>query len=71
MTWRARCIGDLPRHEEHEEKPMRGVITRKEVLSHALTIVRLFGARAYWRCLRAAFSSAPSTFLAVVCDCSR
>ena len=46
---------------------MRGVITRKEVLMHALTIVRLFGPRTYWRCfLRAAFSPAPSTFLEVV-----
>jgi hypothetical protein len=45
---------------------MRGTITRKEVLIHTLTIVRLFGTRAYWRCLCAAFSSAPSTFLEVV-----
>jgi hypothetical protein len=45
---------------------MRGVITRREVLIHSLAIVRLFGATAYWRCLRAAFSSAPSTFLEVV-----
>ena len=45
---------------------MRGVITRKDILINALTIVRLFGARAYWRCLCAAFSSAPSTFLEVV-----
>ncbi len=45
---------------------MRGTITRKEILVHALTIARLFGARAYWRCLCAAFSSAPSTFLDVV-----
>ena len=45
---------------------MRGVITRKEVLMHALTIVRLFGPRTYWRCLLAAFSPAPSTFLEVV-----
>jgi len=45
---------------------MRGVITRREVMTHPLTIMRLFGVRAYWRCLRAAFSSAPSTFLEVV-----
>jgi hypothetical protein len=45
---------------------MRGVITRKEVLIYTLTIVRHFGARAYWRCLCAAFSSAPSTFLEVI-----
>jgi len=34
---------------------------------HRLTsIVRLFGLRTYWRCLRAAFSPAPSTFFEVV-----
>jgi hypothetical protein len=45
---------------------MRGLITRREILIHAVTIVRLFGARAYWRCLCAAFGSAPTTFLEVV-----
>ncbi len=45
---------------------MRGMITRREVLTHALTIVRLFGPRTYWRCLRAASSPAPSAFLEVV-----
>jgi hypothetical protein len=49
-----------------QEGHMRGVITRKDILRHALTIVRLFGPRTYWRCLRAAFSSEPSTFLEVV-----
>jgi hypothetical protein len=45
---------------------MRGVITRTDVLIHSLTIVRLFGWRAYVRCLRAAFGAAPTTFLATV-----
>jgi hypothetical protein len=45
---------------------MRGVITRREVLTHSLTIVRLFGARTYLRCLRAAFSARPTTFLETV-----
>ncbi len=45
---------------------MRGVITRPDVLIHSLTIVRLFGVRAYLRCLRAAFGRAPTTFLATV-----
>jgi hypothetical protein len=45
---------------------MRGVITRKEVLAHPLMIVRLFGPRAYLRCLRAAFSARPTTFLETV-----
>jgi hypothetical protein len=62
--WRASCNCELPRREE---KPMRGVITRREVLLHPLMIARLFGLGAYCRCLRAAFSPAPSTFLDVVC----
>jgi hypothetical protein len=45
---------------------MRGVITRKEVLLHSVTIVRLFGARVYLRALRAAFRAEPSTFLEMV-----
>jgi hypothetical protein len=46
---------------------MRGVITRKEVVKNSLLIIRLRGLRCYLRCLRAALSSAPSTFLEVVC----
>jgi hypothetical protein len=49
-----------------EEDAMRGVITRKDVLGHPLLIVRLWGPRRYLRCLRAAFSSAPTTFLEIV-----
>lgn len=45
---------------------MHGMITRKEVLMHSLTIVRLFGLRAFARCLRAAFSARPTTFLETV-----
>ncbi len=45
---------------------MFGLITRKEVLMHSLTIVRLFGLRAFSRCLRAAFSTRPTTFLETV-----
>jgi hypothetical protein len=45
---------------------MRGVITRREVLTHLFAIVRLFGPRTYVRCLRAAFSARPTTFLEVV-----
>ena len=45
---------------------MRGVITGKDVVRHSFTIVRLFGARCYLRCLRAALSPKPSTFLEVV-----
>lgn len=45
---------------------MRGVITGKDVFRNSFTIVRLFGARCYLRCLRASLSSKPSTFLEVV-----
>lgn len=45
---------------------MRGVITGKDVIVHSLTIVREFGLPTYLRCLRAAVSSKPSTFLEVV-----
>jgi hypothetical protein len=45
---------------------MRGVITGRDVLIHSVTIVRLWGPRCYLRCLRAALSSRPSTFLEVI-----
>lgn len=45
---------------------MRGFITRKDVLKHSLTIIRLWGLRRYVRCLRAAVSRKPSTFLQIV-----
>ncbi len=48
---------------------MNGTITSKELLLHWLTIVRLFGARCYLRCVRAALGRTPSTFLGVVARC--
>jgi len=45
---------------------MRGVITRSNVVMRSLMIVRLFGPRAYLRCVRAASSSRPNTFLEAV-----
>jgi len=42
---------------------MHGTITSKELFLHWLTIVRLWGARCYLRCLRAALGRTPSTFL--------
>jgi hypothetical protein len=50
---------------------MRGTITSKEVFRQWLTIVRLFGARCYLRCLRAAVGRTPSTFLGVVARCDK
>jgi hypothetical protein len=45
---------------------MRGVITGWEVLRHPFTIARLWGPLCLFRCLRAAVSSTPTTFLEVV-----
>ncbi|HVI74698.1 MAG TPA: hypothetical protein VM683_06910 [Anaeromyxobacteraceae bacterium] len=45
---------------------MRGTITTRHVVLHAVTIVRLWGPRTYLRCLRAAFRKRPSTFLTIV-----
>jgi hypothetical protein len=48
---------------------MHGTITGREVILYWLTIVRLWGARCYLRCLRAALRRRPSTFLGVVARC--
>ena len=45
---------------------MRGLITGKDVLLHAFTIIRLWGLPTYLRCIRAAVSRRPTTFLAIV-----
>jgi hypothetical protein len=45
---------------------MRGFITGRHVILHAFTIARLWGLPVYLRCLRAALSRKPTTFLAVV-----
>jgi hypothetical protein len=48
---------------------MRGTITTRDVLRHAPTIVRLWGAGCWLRCVRAALSRRPTTFLEVLCRC--
>ncbi len=45
---------------------MRGCITWKEVLLHAVTIIRVFGAPCWLQCLRALAGRKPTTFLQVV-----
>jgi hypothetical protein len=45
---------------------MKGLITSRDVVTHAFTIVRLWGFATYLRCLRAAMSRRPTTFLAIV-----
>jgi len=47
---------------------MSGLITTKDVLRHPVIIVRAWGPLAYVRCLRAALSRSPTTFLAVVTE---
>jgi hypothetical protein len=48
---------------------MRGLITGRDVVLHAFTIIRLWGLPAYGRCLRAMLSRRPTTFLAVIHGC--
>jgi hypothetical protein len=50
---------------------MSGVITGKDVIRHSFMIVRLWGLGSYLRCLRAAVSREPSTFLGVLYARSR
>ncbi len=45
---------------------MKGLITSRDVVTQAFTIVRLWGLATYLRCLRAALSRRPTTFLAIV-----
>lgn len=45
---------------------MRGLITRRDVVVHAFTIIRLWGVKTFLRCLRATVSRTPTTFLSVV-----
>jgi hypothetical protein len=45
---------------------MRGLITGRDVVLHAFTIIRLWGLPTYVRCLRATLSRRSTTFLAVV-----
>ena len=45
-----------------------GVVTGREVLLHAPTIIRHFGANTWLRCLVALGRRRPTTFLALVFD---
>ena len=46
---------------------MQGFITGKHVVLHGGTIIRGFGFGCWLRCLAAALSPRPTTFLAVAC----
>ena len=48
---------------------MRGLITGRDVVLHAFTIIRLWGLPMYLRCLRATLSRRPTTFLGVIHAC--
>ena len=45
---------------------MRGIITGRDVLRHSFTIVRLWGAGTYCRCLYAMVTRRSVTFLQVI-----
>jgi len=45
---------------------MRGTITGRDVFTHSLTIVRLFGVSTFLACAWAAITGRPGTFLAVL-----
>jgi len=45
---------------------MRGTITGSDIVLHTVTIVRFWGPRVYLRCLRAALTRRPTTFLALL-----
>jgi len=65
-----RCLPALISVNRLKEAPrMRGVITGRDVVLHAFTIVRLWGLRPYLRCLTATLSRRPTTLLAVVSAC--
>ncbi len=44
---------------------MTGTITGKHVLLHTVTILREFGPRCYWRCLKAMLLRQRKTFLEI------
>jgi len=50
---------------------VQGTITGRDVLRHSLTILWLWGPGCYLRCLRAAMSRRPSTFLGVLYQVER
>ncbi len=47
MQWPEICL----RVRVSEKNPMRGVITTRHLVTHAPLIMRLFGVRAYFKCV--------------------
>jgi hypothetical protein len=45
---------------------MKGAITGKDVVVHAISILRTWGAAAWFKCLCAAVTGTPRTFLGVL-----
>jgi hypothetical protein len=50
---------------------MRGLITGRDVLRHAITIVRCWGAPTFVRCLWAVLTRRATTFLSVIYEGER
>jgi hypothetical protein len=50
---------------------MRGLITGRDVLRHAITIIRCWGAATFGRCLWAVVTRKSTTFLSVIYEGER
>jgi hypothetical protein len=50
----------------HQSEGVKGTITGRDVILHSFAILRYWGPSCYLRCLRAAVSRRPSTFLTVL-----
>jgi hypothetical protein len=55
-----------PASRMHGRGSVKGTITGRDVILNSLTILRYWGPTCYLRCLRAAVSRRPSTFLGVL-----
>jgi hypothetical protein len=67
-----RCDGTAAAVEGRQELAMiEGTITTKHVLRHPLIIINEFGVATFLRCVRACLGNRPTTFLALVANCSR
>ena len=50
---------------------IQGLITTKHVFRHSVLIISEFGLPTFLRCVRAVIGGQPTTFLALVANCSR
>jgi hypothetical protein len=54
-----------------EQTMIQGLITTRHVFRHSLLIISEFGLPTFLRCVRAVVGRQPTTFLALVANCSR